>query len=81
MHNTKHLVLSQSKDHKTCLWAANIKFDQSTMTTEPNDASIKTNNKGEEGRETFPAFMAIKMSTTSGAHHIRRIPFKTYSTS
>jgi hypothetical protein len=32
-------------------------------------------------RETFPAFMAIEMSTTSRAHHIRRIPFKTYSAS
>jgi len=51
------------------------------MTTEPNHASIESNNKGEEGSETFPTFMAIKMSTTSGAHHIRRIPFKTYSTS
>jgi hypothetical protein len=47
------------------------------MTMEPNHASAIT--KEEEGA-TFPTFMAIKMSTTSRAHHIRRTPLKTYST-
>jgi len=48
----------------------------------PKHATIDTKQREREReRQTFPTFMAIKMSTTSRAHHIRRIPFKTYSTS